>query len=345
MSSSDQDRVRVAVVGCGAVASLHHLPGLMRSRRAAVTLLVDADRARAQTLADRFGVPAVATDPLAAAEQAEAAILALPNHLHAPVAIDLLARGVHVLVEKPMALSLAEADAMIAAAERARRVLAVGLGFRFFDSTALVAELLASGILGPLAGFEMRLGVISRWPFASDFVLRKATAGGGVLADYGVHVLDLLLVWLGEWRAVVYRDDARGGLESDCELELEMASGLRGFVEISRSRNLRNTCRFAGERGVLEVGVWDPDPEIRLEIGGRELALAGRARGRRGRGLDWDESFRRQLDDFLGAVREGREPRVPGREGRRGMALIEACYTRRQPLVLPWDVPVAAEGA
>ena len=342
MSLSDQDRVRVAVIGCGAISALHHLPILTRSRRAELTLLVDADRARAQALAERYSVPAVATDAMAAAEHAEVAILALPNHLHAPVAIELLARGVHVLVEKPMAMSVAEADAMIAAAERARRVLAVGLGFRFFESTALVAELLASGILGPLAGFEMRLGVISRWPFASDFVLHKATAGGGVLADYGVHVLDLLLVWLGEWRSVVYRDDARGGLESDCELELEMASGASGFVEISRSRNLRNTCRFTGERGVLEVGVWDPDPEIRLEIGGRELALAGRARRRRGGGLDWDESFRRQLDDFLDAVRDGGEPRVPGREGRRGVALIEACYARRKPLVMPWDVPVGA---
>ena len=76
MSLSDQDRVRVAVIGCGAISALHHLPVLARSRRAEVSLLVDADRARAQALADRYAVPAVAIEAAAAAEHAEVAIVA-----------------------------------------------------------------------------------------------------------------------------------------------------------------------------------------------------------------------------------------------------------------------------
>lgn len=331
-------QLRLAVVGCGAVAASHYLPSIAASRWARATLLVDRDQARARALAARHEVPAVSGDVSAVAEHAEAAVLSLPNHLHAPVAVDLLRQGIHVLVEKPMAISAAECDAMIEAAAASGAVLAVGLQFRSFDSTALVSAWLASGILGPLRRFELRLGVISRWQFASDFMLRRETAGGGVLTDYGSHVLDLLLCWLGDWRELVYRDDAWGGVESDCELELTMASGLRGFIEVSRSRNLANTCRFEGETGTLEVGIWDPDPPVIVRIGGEELCLDGRARRGEEPGLTFNGAFLRSIDDFAQAIRRGGEPLVPGREGRRGVALIEACYAARQPLQLPWSI-------
>ncbi|HYG62866.1 MAG TPA: Gfo/Idh/MocA family oxidoreductase [Thermoanaerobaculia bacterium] len=340
-----QPKIRLAVVGCGAVAAIHHLPAIAASDLVEAAVLVDADEKRARTLAERWGVPTVLTDYREAVGRVDAAVVAVPNHLHAPVAGDLLRRGVHVLVEKPMALTGAECGAMIEAAEAGRAVLAVGLEFRFFDSTRFVRDLLASEVIGPLRRFELRQGVSSRWPFATDFLLRKEMSGGGVLMDFGVHVLDLLLAWLGDWESVRYRDDAMGGVESDCEIELTMRSGLTGFVEISRTRNLANTCRFEGEKGTLEVGIWDPDPEIALRLDGQEMLLSGRARARgttgraKGGGLEFGSSFVRQVDDFAAAIREGREPRVSGREGRRSMDLIDACYAVREPLELPWMNP------
>jgi predicted dehydrogenase len=249
-----------------------------------------------------------------------------------------------VLVEKPMAMNVRECDEMMAAAAEGRAVLAVGLDFRFFDSSLLVRNLLKDGLLGDIRRFEMHQGVIPRWPFATDFLLKKEMAGGGVLADFGVHVLDLLLWWLGDWATVDYWDDAMGGIESDCELRLAMRSGVEGSVEISRTRNLANTCVFEGSRASLEVGVWDPDPEIRLLIADREVSLAGRARREGGSGLNFTDVFVRQLDDFAEAIRKRREPFVSGREGRRSLELIEACYARRQRLELPWSVvPVPRE--
>jgi len=330
--------LRIAVVGCGAVAQLNHLPALAASRHAKAAVLVDRELSRAQALARRWGVRRAVADVGEVLGEIDAAIVALPNHLHAPVTIDLLRRGIPVLVEKPMAPTVAECDAMIAAAAEAGVALAVGLEFRFFDSTSTVRELLASELVGPLTGFDLRQGVIPRWPFATDFMLRKETAGGGVLADFGVHVLDLLLCWLGEWRDVSCADDSLGGLESDAELQLTFASGLSGTVEVSRTRNLRNTCRFTGERGVLEVGIWDPDPEITLHLPDRDVQLAAHARGG-GQGMTFHDAFVRQLDDFAAAVSEHREPRVPGSEGRRAVALVEACYARRRPLALPWELP------
>src|SRR6185503_6990173 len=216
---------------------------------ATAAAVVDRDLDRAQALARKWGVVRAVADVGGVAGEIDAAIVALPNHLHAPVAVELLRRRIPVLVEKPMAPTVAECDAMIAAAGEAGVPLAVGLEFRFFDSTATVRELLAAEIVGPLQSFELRQGVIPRWPFASDFVLRKESAGGGVLADFGVHVLDLLLCWLGEWRDVECRDDSLGGLESDAELGLTFASGIGGTVEVSRTRNLRNTCRFGAAGG------------------------------------------------------------------------------------------------
>jgi len=338
MTKPNTSKVRLAVVGCGAVAQIHHLPAIAASDRVEAAVLVDADEKRARALAERFGVPEVATDFKGLPGKVEAAVVALPNSLHAPVSIDLLRRGVHVLVEKPMAMNVRECDEMIDAARTGRAVLAVGLDFRFFDASLFVRNLLRDGLIGEIRGFDLRQGVIPRWPFATDFLLKKEMAGGGVLADFGVHVLDLLLWWLGDLTVTGYRDDAMGGVESDCEMTLATAAGIQGEVEVSRTRTLRNTCVFEGTRATLEVGVWDPDPEIRLSIADREVALAGHARGDRGSALNFTDVFVRQIDDFARAIRLRREPFIPGAEGRRSLALIEACYAQRQPLELPWSV-------
>ncbi|HKV12017.1 MAG TPA: Gfo/Idh/MocA family oxidoreductase [Thermoanaerobaculia bacterium] len=344
MTNPKPPKLRLAVIGCGAVATIHHLPAIAASERVEAVVLVDADAGRAKALASRFGVAETATDYRAVVGRVDGAVIALPNNLHAPVAVDLLRQGVPVLVEKPMAVNGREADEMIAASEASGAVLAVGLDFRFFDASVFVRDLLRDGLIGPVRRFDLRQGVITRWPFASNFILKKETAGGGVLADFGVHVLDLLLWWLGDWTEVEYWDDAQGGLESDCDLRLTMRSGAIGTVEISRTRNLRNSCIFEGERATLEAGVWDSDPLIRLSIAGSEISLAGHARKPGGDGLEFRQAFIRQIDDFASAITEKREPFVPGREGRRSLDLIDACYAKRRFLELPWSVlPIPRE--
>lgn len=344
MTNPKPPKLRLAVIGCGAVASIHHLPAIAASERVEAVVLVDADAGRAKALAERFGVAETATDYRAVVGRVDGAVIALPNSLHAPVAVDLLRQGVPVLVEKPMAVNGREADEMIAASEASGAVLAVGLDFRFFDASVFVRDLLRDGLIGPVRRFDLRQGVITRWPFASNFILKKETAGGGVLADFGVHVLDLLLWWLGDWTEVEYWDDAQGGLESDCDIRLTMRSGAIGAVEISRTRNLRNSCIFEGERATLEAGVWHNDPEIRLSIAGSEISLAGHARKSDNVSLEFREAFIRQINDFAAAITEKREPFIPGREGRRSLDLIDACYAKRRFLELPWSVlPIPRE--
>jgi hypothetical protein len=107
---------------------------------------------------------------------------------------------------------------------------------------------------------------------------------------------------------------------------------------------LRNTCRFEGEAASLEVGIWDPDPPIAIIRPGSPLRVEGRARRAGGGGLDFNGAFLRSLDDFAAAVAERRETAVPAAEGRRAVALIESCYARARPLVLPWHHPAQLDG-
>ena len=109
-------KIRLAVVGCGAVARIHHLPSITASNRFELIALVDRYLPNAQKLGEEYGIPAAVEDYGEIAAHIDAAIVALPNYLHATVSIDLLRRGIHVLVEKPMALSSRECETMISAA-------------------------------------------------------------------------------------------------------------------------------------------------------------------------------------------------------------------------------------
>jgi predicted dehydrogenase len=337
---SGSPRITFALVGCGAVAHAH-VPILAQSGDAELTLLVDKSLARARELGASYGISNSIEDYREVPGRAQAAIVALPHHLHAPVAIDLLKSGVHVLVEKPMAMTAAECDAMIEAARQGGATLAVGQLRRFFHSSRFIKRVVDSGMLGRIKAFDMREGTVYSWPAASDFTF-KPSAGGGVLADQGAHSLDILLWWLGDFDQVEYRDDAFGGVEADAEIRLVLQSGATGVVELSRTRNLRHSVVITGERGTLEVDTqFDSAIAIRLE--GEATYLSGRALRDDAPGEDVTDVFRRQLADFVDAIRQRREPLVSGREGRRAVAAMEACRAHRQPLELPWRAVAPAE--
>ncbi|MEJ7576970.1 MAG: Gfo/Idh/MocA family oxidoreductase [Pyrinomonadaceae bacterium] len=341
-------KLKLAIVGCGAVAEFFHLPASKLTDKVEIAVLVDRVLPRAQELATRYNVPSVADDYQAIAGKVDAALVALPNNLHAPVTIDLLRRGVHVLVEKPMAFSIAECDEMITSAREANMTLAVGLVRRFYDSSQGVKGIIESGILGRITSFDLREGGVYRWAVATDAPFRRDISGGGALADTGAHTLDLLLWWLGDYETVDYYDDAMGGVEADCEIHLRMRGGVTGIVELSRTRKLRNTFIIRGERGALEIEN-EYDPQVSLTIKGQDFLLAGRVAPRvkeveriTHNGWPVFDAFRRQFDDFADAVLSRRPPFIPGEEGRGAVELIETCYRTKRLLQLPWMTTSAA---
>jgi predicted dehydrogenase len=333
--------VRLAIVGCGAMTRLVHLPGLARRSDCRVVALVDRDGARARVLAERYEVPQALTDHRHLRD-VDAAIVSVPNHLHASVTIDLLHGGMDVLVEKPLTITTDEADEVITAARSSDAILAVGHLFRYADANRLTKAILDSGLIGEVTAFEIRNGVDFSWPVATTYLLQRATAGGGVLMDLGPHTFDLLLWWLGDVADVRYRDDSYGGVEADAEVRLTMVSGATGSVTLSRTRDLRARAAFYGARAQLEVAFTANDVRLILADGS---ALDGHA-NLPDRHAVADQHFGHfgvaEHDDFLTAVREQRPPMVTGEEARRSLALIETCYAIREPLELPWVKPTVA---
>jgi predicted dehydrogenase len=320
----------LAIIGCGAITELAHLRCVARSERARPGALVDTDLMRAQRLAKQYGVPRIARDVMELPEPPRAAIVALPHHLHASASLALLRRGIHVLVEKPMALSLSECDEMIEAARDTGAVLAVGLVRRFCPEIQRAKAIVDSGALGTIRSLDAREGRAYDWKPSSDFVLKRRQAGGGVLIEAGVHVLDTLLFLLGDLSVARYADDSYGGVEAEAELRLAFGRGGSGFVELSRTRELRNTTLIHGTEASLEIDLYRR--RVTLFRGGSKTDLPIEP-------CPFEQIFDLQLADWLDAIESGRPPAIDGGEGRRSIELIESCYASRTLLELPWVAP------
>jgi predicted dehydrogenase/nucleoside-diphosphate-sugar epimerase len=326
--------LRMAIVGCGAVTEKLHLPALVRLPGIRITALVDPDLSRVYGIAARLAPglhTAASTTDLE--RYADAALVAVPNHLHTPIAADLLRRGLHVLVEKPLAVSLDEANRLIEVAQRAGRLLSVGLIRRHYLSFEFVQRVLEAGWLGRIQSFDCREGMAYAWSAASSSLYRP-DHGGGVLVDRGAHVFDLLLAWLGPFSSVRYRDDARGGVEANSVLELQLRNGAKGIIELSWTRDLRNTCIIRGEKGEIEVGMFPSDPAT-LRLG--RMQMAGMPTDGRTHAFDLHATAARQFEVFANAVRTGGAPPVSGDQALESIRLFEACRGARQALNLPWE--------
>jgi predicted dehydrogenase len=231
-------RLRIAVVGTGFGARIQ-VPGLRASGRFDVAALVGRDAERTRRVAERLGVEVACTsleDALATSE-IDAVAIATPPATHAPLAIAAARAGKHVLCEKPMARSLAEAQAMCDAVHAAGVVGAVGFEFRFHPARAMLARMIARGDLGE----PQLLVCVDTLPLyvapykAPPAWWYDADAGGGWLGASGSHLLDAARVWLGEVCALAAIVDTlgRGTADDTFALLLRMASGARAVLQQS----------------------------------------------------------------------------------------------------------------
>lgn len=332
--------MNVAIVGCGAVAELFYgraLSALTASGQLTVRVLVDPSAARRATLA-RFFPAATPFERLedVPAGAMDLAVVATPPRFHAAQVVWLLERGCHVLCEKPLATTLAEAEGMLAAAERTGRTLAVGLVRRFFPALQMIGEFCANRLFGRLQSFTIQEGGPFNWPAATPSFFDPKQAGGGVLLDSGVHVLDVLIWWFGEPSELTYADDAQGGLEATCRLQLGYGGeSIRGSVLLSRDWKVTNQWRLEFDRATV---VWRAGEANRLEVRPRGSSRwlvstletetpAGRTAADR-----YEQAFTRQILDVVESAQQGRAPRMSGAEGLRSLRLIDRCYRSRTPL-------------
>jgi predicted dehydrogenase len=185
------DKLRCAVIGTGSVG-LEHLHSLSTCHRAASVAVAEGNPQRAREASARYNIPRSYADYHELLEQPDidAVTIALPNHLHAPVALEALKARKHVLVEKPMAMSAKEASKVIETAKTMKRTIMVAQNLRFHRQTQLARAVLERGDLGEVyhaRSFWLRRAGIPR---IGSWFTQKKFSGGGCLADLGVHLLD-----------------------------------------------------------------------------------------------------------------------------------------------------------
>ncbi len=326
--------LRLGLVGTGKITTDAHLPAALASPDFEVTAFVDPARERAADVARRAGLEArVAAELDEVLPAIDAALIATPNHTHAALAERCLAAGVHVLVEKPLANSVAEGEAIARAAGAKGPVVAVGYCTRFLDGVGLMKTLLERGFFGAVTRFAYQAGSPGGWASASGFTLDRSAAGGGVLVTQGTHFLDRLLYWFGPPERCSLEDDSRGGPEANAVARLHW-DGLEGSVRLSKTTALPAGVVLETDRGraILRDGEaepirWQPDgaPEATCELRPRD------AQTQAGSGM-----YERQLADFARACRGEASPRVDAEDGLQVIRLVEDLYAHRRPMACDW---------
>ncbi|MGE9297307.1 MAG: Gfo/Idh/MocA family protein [Puniceicoccales bacterium] len=195
--------VRYGLIGAGAIA-IHAANDINKLDSARVVAATDLSAERLNKLCDELEIsqrPAT-SDELLALDEVDAVYIAVPNKFHAPLAIQALEAGKHVILEKPFAMNAQEAESVIAAAEKAGRVFTVGMNQRFSENHQKIVSLSRQGVFGDIyhakAFWQRRSGI----PGMGTWFGNKALAGGGCLNDIGVHFLDLCLYALNRFDPV-----------------------------------------------------------------------------------------------------------------------------------------------
>jgi predicted dehydrogenase len=336
-------RKALAIVGCGAVAQRCHVPAIALQDRMNLAAVVDPDLDRCmQTVAEyrRFCIDPVPTVMATSISQLpdgiDAALIAAPHRQHAQLAVCLLERGIACLVEKPMALTSAECDCMLRAAQKGGALLAAAHVRRLYPGSRFVLELLRSYRLGTIRAIEWSEGAPYDWPVSTPSMFDANLSGGGVLADTGPHVLDLIGWWLGfpATTGLNYRDSSRGGVEAEAEMSLSFGA-TEVLIELSRLRQRANSCMIRGSDATLEISIDTPASYELRALDGRVLE-AGLAPVISPAVQGWETLFAEQLRNFAAAVEGEEAVHCPGAEAIKSVMLIEQCYRNRLPLTFPW---------
>jgi predicted dehydrogenase len=301
--------------GCGWIQDFHARGVLAHGDELVAVANHREESARA--FADRYAIAKVTTDweALAADRGVDAGIVATPNALHAPQTIALLRNGKHVLVEKPMAMSVAECEEMIRASAEGGAFLMVAHCWRFRDEVIAMRDRIAAGELGEVVKTR-GYGVHANWG-PNGWFTDPALAGGGALVDMGVHAIDTARFLLGDPEptsvcATVGTRYAEGRytVDDDGIVLIRWSNGTNSLVESGwwqpHLGGLEADTEVYGTGGYARI--WPPDPPSE----------------------DYEHCtqpmYSAQIAEFLDAIAEGRQPRPSGEDGRTVLQVVEDAY-------------------
>jgi UDP-N-acetyl-2-amino-2-deoxyglucuronate dehydrogenase len=359
--------IGTALIGCGKVGDTHAqaLKSLDESHFVAA---YDIDPARAKAMGAKYDVPTYNNlQEMLDTSEVQMASICTPNHTHAELAIACAQAGVHALVEKPMTIDLKDCDRAIEAADRAGTTLGVICQRRLYEPVLRIKRAIVEGKIGnPILATLIVMG----WRDAEYYRMdpwrgKWGTEGGGVLLTQTSHQLDLIQWFMGPIDELFgYWDNLNHPyieVEDTAVAVMRFKNGALGVILVSNSQNpgLYGSIHIHGENGA-SIGVQtesgspfisgvtetvDPPINDLWTVPGEEHLLAqwqeeDRARCER---IDVMTHYHKlQIQDFLRAILEGREPLVTGREGRKHVEIFAAIY-RSQFMHHPVKFPLDAE--
>jgi UDP-N-acetyl-2-amino-2-deoxyglucuronate dehydrogenase len=341
------DKLRFGVIGCGEIAAVTCL-GLSASPATSIAVLMDTRPETLADLAELYQVPTTTDfEAVLANPEVDAVYIATPHHLHVPLGIRAAQAGKHVLVEKPIATTLEDADRLIAACEQAGVKLGVAYYAQVDDGHKMVRDLIHAGILGDI--ISIRLTAIADKPeyywqggytrrVKTDWRTSKAQAGGGILLMNTSHDLNSVryVTGLEVTRAFAESDT----FATDVEVEdtigavLRYQNGAIGVIQAGSAMRggdyqTRDGARIYGTKGqvILNPSGRIEKPMIYLteaaegSVPGqwRELGFSGKAADR--------QSI---VEGFAQAVLANEQPPTSGQDGRKALEIVLACYRSAQ---------------
>jgi len=308
------DKVRFAIIGCGNIAQ-SHMKAIQAQPDAQIAVTVDIAAERAEKAASAFeaGRWCTSTEDAVGDDGVDAVSVCLPPALHRDHAVMAANAGKHVLVEKPMDISLAKCDEMIAAAEANDVRLMVGQVLRFREANVEARRMILEGVIGQPTNVIRRRMSCTKESKTEPWGKNPEIAGGWVLYGFGSHEMDMML-WLND--AHPKRTFAMGRKTNpywndydDVDVLFEMSNGAIGSM--THSVNVQPgawDCRIAGTEGCLYL------TGNKIVKDGEELPGE----------FDVAGGMQRQIGEFVASIREGREPEASGRNVRATMQLLEA---------------------
>lgn len=328
-------QLRIALVGTGKIAVQSHLSAVLANPAVELKAVVDISLARAQQLVAAHRLDATsATDIAEVLDDVDAAIISTPNHTHADIACSCLSRGKHVLIEKPMTTTVADAERICTLARENDCRAAAGYFLRFNPNVQRVKRLIESKQFGELKRFVYRHGTRGGWSPLSSYTLDREAVGGGSLVVLGTHLIDLAVHWFGYPDRVTLYDDAKGrGPEAQASARFLYDNGVDGEVLVSKTVNLPEGCAIEFEQGTLLFQsrgegrlVFRPFNQTDLEY-----QLVDRVPRARSPNL-----FELQLQDFVNACQSGQSPSIPAEDGLMNVRLLEQFYQNRIAIDEDW---------
>ncbi|MCH2539809.1 MAG: Gfo/Idh/MocA family oxidoreductase [Anaerolineales bacterium] len=330
-----KNKLRLGILGTGIIVRGSHLPVLQNHPNVEVVAAGNLHPESLASLAADFNIPNTFTDfsAMAADPEIDAVINALPNYLHAPVSIQMLEAGKHVLCEKPMAMSVEEAEQMIVASEKANQKLMIGHMWRFDREIIWLRNLVNSGELGKIFRVKSHevlvYDVYGQDPSTSSWFVNPELSGGGVMTDMTVHSIDTLRFVLGD--VMPTRVSARVGtyfedipVEDTATLMLEFDGEVTALIEAGwynlYADELQGYTQVFGTRGYASA----VPAEVRMHVQGTWSVTRPSFPARK---VQEDlGAFRAQIDHFVDCILHDKQPKPGGADGLLVMRVLEAAY-------------------